>query len=157
VLITIICNLLGYEATPFFVWGMYSEKEIAPDAYEVQEIIINDSIRLDNTSGYTPSTRFYINSPLWYFIAIKNDDNIDPTINFLRSKLKHNYSFIKPYEHVLFNDSSRINAFMPWYKNYLEGIAGVKIDHLKIINIKVHYSDQKIIADSNFIIGEWKQ
>jgi len=70
VLITIICNLLGYEATPFFVWGMYSEKEIAPDAYEVQEIIINDSIRLDNTSGYTPSTRFYINSPLWYFIAL---------------------------------------------------------------------------------------
>ena len=46
---------------------------------------------------------------------------------------------------------------MPWYKNYLEGIAGIKIDHLKIINIKVHYSDQKIIADSNFIIGEWKQ
>jgi hypothetical protein len=30
VFITIACNLAGYEATPFFIWAVYSEKEPEP-------------------------------------------------------------------------------------------------------------------------------
>jgi hypothetical protein len=153
--VTIVCNLMGYEATPFFIWGMFSEKEVTPAVYEVQKVIINDSLNLDITNGYTPSTRFLLESPLWYFIAIKENNGVDPTITFLQSKLKSKYAFIKPYEHLLFNDSTRINAFIPWYKNYIEGILKIKIDHLRIINASLYYSNDKIILDTTYTVAEW--
>src|SRR5204863_1592450 len=102
VFFTIVCNLLGYEATPFFVWGMYSKKETEPRFYEVQQVIINDNQSVDLTDGYTPSTRFLLQSPLWYYISIRKNNGVDPTISFLQSKLKNRYSLIKPYAHVLF-------------------------------------------------------
>jgi len=157
VLITIVCNLLGYEATPFFVWGMYSEKEVEPRFYEVQQVIINDSERVDLTNGYTPSTRFLMASPLWYYLSIKKNNGTDPTISFLQSKLKNRYSLIKPYEHILFNDTSRINAFIPWYKRYIEEIIKTKVDDLKIMNTMLYYQDEKLIADTSYIFEKWDQ
>jgi hypothetical protein len=32
---TIACNLMGNEITPFYVWGMYSEKKGVPKEYAV--------------------------------------------------------------------------------------------------------------------------
>lgn len=147
----------GYEATPFFVWAMYSEKEPDTTEYDVQKIIVNDSIVINTTTGFTPSTRFFLSSPLWYYISIKNNNNVDPTISFLQSKLKQRYSLIEPYQHKLFNDSSRINEFVDWYKRYVEEVSGITIHNLKVINNKVHIDDRKIITDSSFIITEWKQ
>lgn len=157
VVITVVCNLAGYEATPFFVWGMYSEKETEPRFYEVQQVIINNRERVDLTGGYTPSTRFLLQSPLWYYLSIKSNNGLDPTISFLQSKLKGRYSFIQPYEAVLFNDTSRINAFMPWYKRYIEEVTSVKVDDLKIVNTKVYYLSEKIIEDTSYTIAEWHQ
>lgn len=157
VLATIVCNLLGYQATPFFVWGMYSEKEIEPRFYEVQQVIINDSQSIDLTDGYTPSTRFLLNSPLWYYLSIKKNNGTDPTISFLQSKLKNRYSLIKPYEHVLFNDTSNINAFIPWYRKYAEEITKTKVDELKIMNTRVYYLNEKIIEDTSYVFEKWDQ
>ena len=151
VIITIVCNVAGYEATPFFVWAMYSEKETEPRFYEVQQVIINDGQKVDLTNGYTPSTRFLLESPLWYYLSIKKNNETDPTISFLQSKLKNRYSFIKPYESILFNDTNRINAFIPWYRRYVEEITKTKVDDLKIVNTRVHYLHEKIIEDTSYI------
>jgi|SRR5688572_29088344 len=154
---TIVGNLLGYEATPFFVWGMYSQKEAEPRFYEVQQVVINDSETIDITQGYTPSTRFLLNSPLWYYMDIKRNNGIDPTISFLHGKLKDRYSLIKPYEQVLFNDTGRIRAFMPWYKEYAEEITNTKVHTLKILNTRVYYLDEKIIEDTSYVFERWDQ
>lgn len=146
----------GYEATPFFVWAMYSDKEPDTTEYNVQKIIVNDSIIINNTTGFTPSTRFFLNTPLWYYISIKRNNNIDPTITFLQSKLKQRYSLIEPYQYKLFNDTSRINAFPKWFKNYVEEVSGITIHHLQIINSTVHIDNKKIITDSSFTVAEWK-
>ncbi|HVX27960.1 MAG TPA: hypothetical protein VHB70_16540 [Parafilimonas sp.] len=154
-LFTIICNLRGFEITPFFVWGMYSGKEPDSNTYEVQQVIINDSLKVDITNGYTPSTRFLLESPLWYYMSIRDNNDIDPTLSFLQKKLKSHYPLVKPYEHDLSNDSSRINGFIPWYKKYLEEVTKTKINQLQIINTKVHYSGEKIMEDTSYTIAEW--
>jgi hypothetical protein len=154
---TIVCNLLGYEATPFFVWGMYSQKEAEPRFYEVQQVVINDSKTVDITKGYTPSTRFLLNSPLWYYMDIKKNSGIDPTISFLQAKLKDRYSLIKQYEHVLFNDTSRIAAFMPWYSRYAQEVTNTNVHNLKILNTRVFYLDEKIIEDTSYVFERWDQ
>ena len=156
-LLTILCNLLGYEATPFFVWGMYSQKENEPAFYNVQQVVINDSTPLDITAGYTPSTRFFLESPLWLYMDIKSNNNIDPSITFLQSKLKNRYSYIKPYENVLFNDNNRVKKFIYWYKKYCEEVSGISIHDLKIVNTRVYFSNQRILKDKSYIAGEWKE
>jgi hypothetical protein len=157
VFVTIVCNLLGYEATPFFVWGMYSEKQTEPRFYEVQRVIINDSQTIDITGGYTPSTRFLLNSSLWYYMDINKNHGIDPTISFLQSKLRDRYSLIKPYAYILFNDSGRIDAFMPWYRKYVQEVTNTKVDKLTIQNSMVYYLNEKIVEDTSYVFETWAQ
>lgn len=55
--------MLGWQATPFFVWGMYSEKEDTGKIPPVLKITINDSSVIDYTDypdvGSTPFILFY--------------------------------------------------------------------------------------------------
>ena len=39
--LTLFTNLLGWQVTPFFVWGMYSEKEIEKNDHTIYQTMHN--------------------------------------------------------------------------------------------------------------------
>lgn len=156
-LLTLFANILGDEVTPFFVFGMYSEKEKEQRTYEVLKVIINDSIDL------AKSDDAYYNNPLvkaslFYYISIKQNGGVDPTISFLKSKLKQHYSIIQCIERRVFNDQKDIEAFIPWYTNYMEQIIRKPVNSVWAGKHYVRYNSfGTVVVDSTKAFLEWKK
>ncbi len=154
--LTVFCNLMGKETTPFFVWGMYSEKFKPVKTYEIFRITINDSVLLDSYSGYSDNTRTFLNAPLAYYREMK-DYKIDPTISFLKNKLKTKYAWLSPFQKKLFNSYNQQN-FMNWYRCYLERVTGVPIHAIKIDVLRTQFNeDQHLFTDSSYLFETWRQ
>lgn len=153
---TVFANLLGWQATPFFVWGMYSGKEDANNNRQVLKITINDSSVI-NYTRYTDANKFFLISPLQLYILMKKNNGVDPTALFLEKKLNNYAAIQKPGEKVL-NSSKEYNSFLPWYKRYLEQTTGRKIHSYKIEELRTGFTDKnKIEIYSGELIDIWKQ
>lgn len=153
--LTVVFNLAGVEWTPFFVWGMYSEKILPVKEYEILKTTVNDSVFFDSYAGHTDNTRFYCNLPLQYYELIRANNGVDPTISFLQKKLGSRYAPIRPLENRLFNPWP-LPQFYAWYGRYLTSITGFPVTAIKIDNIRVHYdARQHLITDSTYLLEEW--
>ncbi|MEO8821541.1 MAG: hypothetical protein ABI374_11905 [Ginsengibacter sp.] len=142
---TLFCNLIGVEVTPFYVWGMYSQKEETPKEYPIFRITANDKL-IDYSTGYFPANRFFLLSPLSYYGSIKTDD---PTAIFLKEKLKEKYENLKPYANNVLNSPKEVDKFPGWYKRYVEQTTGEEIKNLKVELLLVSYeNDYSITVNS---------
>src|SRR5258706_3478332 len=112
--LTLLCNLLGNEATPFFVWGMYSMPEKAVSHYEFLQTKLQDGQTLDPSSGYADNTRFFLNSPLANYKAISDNGGVDPTRSFLEHRLGQRLRWIAPLEDRIFNGPAQRQAISHW-------------------------------------------
>jgi hypothetical protein len=153
--LTVFCNLVGKETTPFFVWGMYSEKFPPAETYDFLRTTINDSVLADTYAGFSDNTRAFLNAPLAYYRKIKGN-GIDPTIPFLKAKLKNHYSWVSPFEKKLFNDDPQ--GFVNWYRCYLGQATGIDIRSLRVEILKTHFDgEQRQVLDSTLLLETWKQ
>jgi hypothetical protein len=147
--VTIFCNLAGFEMTPFYVWGMYSAKEKEVAEYPVYKITADGKL-IDYSSGYFPANRFFLTSPLDYYADVSGIGS-DPLQNFLRQKLKNNYFIIAPFEDRILNCANKIDEFPKWYKMYLQKTTGKKINNIKVDVLNVHYTNNNsIVVDSTY-------
>ena len=141
-LFTLLANFLKLETTPFFVWGMYSEKEEKVNSYEILEIIVNDSIRVDYSSGFTDANRFYLLSPLTFSWQILQNKGMDPQESFLRKKTGKYFRYILPFKTYLFKDSFDQNSFQKWYSKYLEETIHIKVVKLQLNVLGLVYNNK---------------
>lgn len=155
-ILSISANLTGLEQTPFFVWSMYSKIEQPQKEYEVLKITVNENAVIDYSSDYLDNTRFFLSVPLAYYKEIKGNNNIDPTISFLKSRLKEKYNYIAPLEDDLFNTPADQKNFLPWYQRYLQQTTGIDVKSIKIEVLKAHYNEeQRIVIDSINLMEKW--
>ena len=140
---TIVCNLTGNEITPFYVWGMYSEKEVAPTEYPIFKITANDHL-VDYTTGFLPENRLFLFAPLNYYAAMKNS-GADPTELFLQEKLKAKFLLIQPYATQVLNSEKEVGEFPDWYKRYLHQSTGTDIKKLKVEVLNATYNSNNSI------------
>lgn len=134
--ITLFCNLTGFEITPFYVWGMYSQKEPQPKEYPVFRITANEKL-VDYSSGYFPANRFFMLSPLYYYASIETPE--DPVRIFLKKKLGEKYEWVKPFAEKVLNSPKEVGEFPGWFKKYIEQTTGKKIRNLKVELLLVSY------------------
>jgi murein L,D-transpeptidase YcbB/YkuD len=155
--LTVITNLLGDEVTPFFVWGMYSEKEKPVQEYEVLKTTINEGAVVNTYNYSNGDTRFYLNAPLAYYKKIKDNNDQDPTITFLQTKLHQHYDKIRSLEHSLFNTGPQQQAFLSWYARYLQQVTGLPVTSLRVEVVHVHYTDKDLVPDSVNLFAAWQR
>lgn len=157
-LATLVTNLAGDQITPFFVWGMYSEKEAPVSQYTLLRTTVNDRQVIDHTAGRPVGTLLYLQTPLSYYKQIKDNQNIDPTVSFLKNKTGRLYQLIQPFESALFNTGREQQSFLPWYKRYLAAATGEPISKITIDGVNVRYNDrQQLIIDTTYLIEQWTQ
>jgi hypothetical protein len=155
--LTLVANLLRTETTPFFIWGMYSEKEIPSDTYQILQVVVNDNTLVDYSSNFTDANRFYLISPLTYSWLIRQNGGIDPEERFIKKKTGKYFSIAATFEKHLFNDSSDQGAFQKWYVNYLEGTLHTPIRSLQVNLLELAYNNQgrpELITKSPLVL--WK-
>ncbi len=127
--LSVTCNLIGDEITPFYVWGMYSAKEVPRKNYEILQITVNDKI-VDYSTGYLPANRFFLQFPLIHYTLMKDGD--DPAETFLKEKLKGKFSIIEPLLPWILNSKEEVQEFPSWYKRYLQQTTGEKVQNFKV-------------------------
>ena len=140
--LTILVNVLKIETTPFFIWGMYSEKEKSLAEYEIFTVVVNDSVTIDYSSNYTDANRFFLSSPLAYYIDIYRHAGKDPLEDFLKEKSGKYFDEINYFKGFIYNDSSRQMAFKKWYIAYLEETIHQKINKLDVNILHLKYNDE---------------
>lgn len=156
--LTIAANLIKVESTPFFIWGMYSEKEMAIKDYQIFKIIVNDSITIDYTSNYAAATRFYLLSPLTYSWKMYENNGIDPEESYFREKLGNYFDILQPVRRYLFNDSLRQDEFMQWYAGYLEEITNITPDKLEVKVLGLAYlSGDQLEVQRESTFAKWRR
>ena len=154
--LTLTANLAGDEITPFFVWGMYSEKEKPVAHYDVLKVIINDSLTVDYSSGLD-SKRFYLFSPLLYYRKIADNNGKDPTASFLEARLGNYYSsLVAPLAGRIFNTRAETDKFMEWYRRYMGEFVSPDIWKIRIDVVRTSYEDSRLRADSIYTWEIWK-
>src|SRR6185437_780769 len=139
---SLFCNFAGFEITPFYVWGMYSQKETQPKEYPVFKITANKKL-VDYTTGYFPANRFFLLSPLSYYASVKTPE--DPTGIFLNEKLGKKYEWAKPYADKVLNSPKEFDKFTGWFKNYIGQTTGEKVQSLKVELFLVSYENNNSI------------
>lgn len=154
---TLVINLAGNEVTPFFVWGMYSEKEQPVQEYEILQTTINDSLVVNPYDYYTTDTRFYLYSPLNYYKRIKDNHFTDPTITFLQTKLQQHYDRVRFLEKPLFNAGLQKQDLLNWYARYLKQVTKINITSVQVDVVKAHYNNQHLITDSVYLFEKWEK
>jgi len=153
---TLISNLSGWQATPFFVWGMYSEKENDNIIRPVIRVTVNDSLVIDHTSGFSDANRFYLATPLKLYLSIK-EAGLDPTAAFLANKNVYRYGFVKKAASKVLNGSRAFNDFLSWYQRYLQQTTGVLVRNYSIEILNATYTDNnKVQIISSLPIVSWK-
>ena len=154
---TIFTNLLGWQVTPFFVWGMYSEKERDINQYSVYRVTINDSLEVDFTSGLSDGNRFFLTSPLSLYTQIKSNGGNDPTKLFLQDKLKQIFLCVEKTSFKVLNGKKEYELFLPWYKRYLEHTLDMPIRNFTVEIMNVKYDEQnKLKVYSTALIDKWQ-
>ncbi|MDP4283010.1 MAG: hypothetical protein Q8891_01190 [Bacteroidota bacterium] len=149
-MLSLICNITGNEITPFYVWGMYSEKEVAPVHYEIFRVQINNNL-VDYSTGFLPENRLFLLSPLTYYASMKNAK--DPTEVFLKEKLKDKFAMIQPYAKRVLNSQKEVNEFPSWYRRYLQQTTGKIVQNLKVEVLNTSYDiHNNIRIDSTYTL-----
>ncbi|RPD51459.1 hypothetical protein [Paracnuella aquatica] len=153
---TIVGNLLGDEVTPFFVYGMYSQKQTRPTQYEVVQIIVNDTIDLARTNYFTYN-KAMVQKPIFYYAAMQQNKGIDPTILFLQDKLKNHYSKVRLLEENLFNTAKELNSFKQWFPKYLQQHLCTPISSINVKMLSVRFTGEyNLVLDSAKTLLQWK-
>jgi hypothetical protein len=155
--LTLLFNIMGNELTPFFVWGMYSQKEEPVKEYEILQTTINNNTVINGYDYYTTDTRFYLYSPLAYYKRIKDNNNTDPVIGFLQSKLHQHYNYIRCLEKKAFNTGLQQQDFFNWYARYLQQVTGQPVKAIRVDVVNVHYTNQNLVVDSVYVFNQWEK
>ena len=120
-------------ATPFFLYGMYSEKTPATDTFFITEIWINDK---PLESYYSPlRERYLLESTAGNFEKIKNNNYTDP----LKTRIESSYPFVYRsalypfFSQRIYNSRASIDSYPGWFKKKCLEIAGVGDGNVKII------------------------
>lgn len=148
---------MGNEVTPFFVWGMYSQKEQPVKEYEILRTTINNNKVINAYDYHTTDTRFYLYSPLTYYKEISDNNNIDPTIDFLQARLHEHYNAIRFLEKKAFNTNIQQQDFFNWYARYLQQVTHQPVTNIRVDVVKAHYANQHLLVDSIYLFQQWQQ
>lgn len=156
--LTVVCNIMGVEITPFFIWGMYSEKESTLNSYDTYKIQVNDSSVIDHTAGFTDNNRFFLYSPLSFYQKIQENRFIDPALSLLQKKTGADNATFRSLSTRITNGYQQQARFPGWFTRYLEQSASKKIHSLKVDIVKLSFTaDKHIQADSSYLLAAWEQ
>ena len=128
---TLFFNLTGDEVSPFFVWGMFSEKFPRLETREIVTFKINGEDynyhrKLSNINGNM------LASPVYYYSRMVKNNDEDPTRTFFREKTGKRFSTIEPLLTQVTNDPAVYPEFKDWVKRYIEKSSGQEVDELEV-------------------------
>lgn len=136
-------NLVGVEATPFYVWGMFSQPEQPQPNQGVWQLEADGQV-LDYTSWQVSLfQRYLLTNPADYAVRM-TEAGTDPTLNFLESKLG-----AQEWLHLAANQPQDLEKFWPWLKRYTEQAYGRQFDSLVVRKLVYRFDGSRILPTAD--------
>lgn len=134
----------GIVSTPFYNYGMYSEKIALQKNYNVFEVELNGK-RLEGRN-FSPTEWDKIMVPLQFYAGIKSSNELYKSeIQRLLNKMHFNST------EALFIQSCNYEQFENWYKKYLEAVTNQKTESLTVTYRNYELRSNKLEATPSFI------
>ena len=113
---------IKWEATPFFLYGMFSEKTAFPDTFRTTTILING--RDIKTFDQSQKELWLIEETVEHYIDIKNNKGKDIVASRVESRYHFLYPSSKTWQNSMFNHPVELGQFESWLKKKCAKITG---------------------------------
>jgi hypothetical protein len=136
---TILSNLIRLQTTPFFIWGMYSEKIPPEKEYTMYEIYYNDGrlIKYDHT--WNEPAKTMLNSPLKTYLNARANHSVSmEEIYFQSYWLKKHPAFTNMME-SLYITRQELDEYPNWLKRYVSVQAGTPVGNVYVVAKRLQF------------------
>ncbi len=133
--IQLALTFIKLEVTPFFLYGMFSEKIPYTDSVFVLKILVNDK-PLDEY--YSPlRERYLLEETAMNYERMKKNNYQD----FIKTRIESGYpSIARLIPGNIYNSREAITAYPSWLKEKCLQIAGLKEGNVKLIRKGFHWN-----------------
>jgi hypothetical protein len=132
---------LRLEATPFFVWDMYSTKAPLQSEYAIYEVWYNGKV-LNIPHSWEEPRKMLLFDPLAYYVSVQIDKaGKDPFREYLEDYWGLRHPQFKSMLPRLYNNPEQFKAFPEWYKRYLSQQFDEKVNNITIIRKNVCFTE----------------
>lgn len=139
-LFSILANLvIKLETSPFFIWNMYSLKELPKDDYTLYEIRYDDSLELRFTHTWNEPAKTMLNMPLRTYFGILANHSISPEETYLRSHWLVKHPLFANAIRGLYITPRELNEFPDWLRRYVERQIGRPVRNVCVISKKLQF------------------
>jgi hypothetical protein len=141
-LFSLLANLvIKLETSPFFIWNMYSLKELPQKYYTLYEIRYNDSLELKFKHTWNEPAKTMLNMPLRTYFSILANDSVSPEETYLRSHwLKKHPAFAEAVR-GLYTTPQALSEFPEWFRRYVEKQAGRPVRNVYVVAKKLQFDN----------------
>ena len=149
-----VTHKTGVEATPFFVWGMYSKKDTVKAYYEILEVTINDTEKLKLDQTFSEPYRMMIYTSFDKYNRYIKSGGID-SLQFYREgekgllhKIQHYFAAKSA------NTKESILQYPDWLKRYVGSVLNKDVNKINVDRIVFTYNQKgyaTIISKTNLL------
>lgn len=139
----------GAVATPFFNYGMYSDRILPLDQYKVYKVYAGGKLLKGDDYSIQEWDKIYLPLYLYY-----GKDTINTQMIEVRNRLLHKLKLHKLaasnrfFENNSFNDA----AFISWYGSYLASFSGQASSNIRVVKQNYQWNGQYLQpADSTLL------
>jgi len=113
---------IKWEATPFFLYGMFSEKTAFPDTLHTKTIQVNG--RDIKSLDLSQKELWLIEETVEHYIDNKNNNGEDIVASRVETKYPFLYPSLKTWQNGMFNKPIELGQFESWLKKKCAKITG---------------------------------
>lgn len=154
--IQFLVTLSRMETTPFFIFGMFSDRFHPAPYYEAISFKINE--QEFNYMQFSDIHKEFVLSPTWQYYNLVKNNHGNPAAIKIQNNLPSFLNKNKFPANVFFkysNNEKDMIKFSGWLKKYLSSMTEERIDHLEVFINKYKYkNDELILVSRNRILNE---
>ncbi|MBX3255359.1 MAG: hypothetical protein KF862_14555 [Chitinophagaceae bacterium] len=144
----------GAVATPFFNYGMYSEKILSKDQYEIYKVYVNGELLKGDDYSIQEWDKIYVPVYMYYAKDTTNELMIEVRNRLLlKLQLKGLEADNRYFENREFNDE----AFIEWYAAYLCGFSGHSSQNIRVIKQNYQWNGQQLLPADSIVLFQYRQ
>jgi hypothetical protein len=151
---TICANLIRLQATPFFVWDMYSGKIPEVNAYPYLEIRYNHNQVINIRHTWNEPLKTYLYDPLRFYAAGRA--RLVPTRlqSYLENGWPKRYPWFAWLDKGVTITRSKLDAYPAWLNQYLSTVTGQDIYEVTALKkmVKFNAAGMPVVISSDTIL-----
>lgn len=126
----------GAVFSPFYNYGMYSEKILPREHYIVYKIYADDHLLRGEDFSIQAWDKIYL--PVFMYLS---SDSVNSEMMEIRNRLLHKIKLTAAANTSFFNNEQISDAsFMQWYRSQLSGVTGNDIKSISIFKYNYHWN-----------------